>query len=67
MQQVTIDKSELYSLIKQAVREVLQEEVSRIWLENLPEASTEEMDDIKDMYDKPGSSKDIAYSETIQA
>lgn len=67
MQEVIIDKNELYSFIKKAVREVLQEKVTRIWLENLPGVSEEEMDDIRESYGKPISSRDVAYSESIDA
>ena len=66
MEQVTVDKKELYSLIKEAVREVLQEEAFRFFVESLPTVSEEEMEDIERRYGKPGSSRDIAYSETLE-
>ena len=66
MQQVIVDKNELYTLIKQAVREVLQEEEFRLRMENLLEVSDKEMEDIEKIYGKPGSARDIAHSETIE-
>jgi len=66
MEQVTVDKKELYSLIKEAVREVLQEEAFRFFVGSLPAVSEEEMEDIERRYGKPNSSRDIAYSETLE-
>jgi len=66
MEQVTVDKKELYSLIKEAVREVLQEEAFRFFVESLPAISEEEMEDIERRYGKPSSIRDIAYSETLE-
>ena len=66
MEQVTVDKKELYSLIKEAVREVLQEEAFRFFVESLPTVSEEEMEDIERRYGKPGSMRDIASSETLE-
>jgi hypothetical protein len=66
MVQITVDKNELYSFIKQAVRDALQEEAYRLWMENLPIVSKEEIDDIETAYGQPSSVKDIAYSETVE-
>lgn len=66
MEQVKVDKKELYSLIKEAVREVLQEEAFRFFVESLPTVSEEEMEDIERRYGKPGSIRDIASSETLE-
>jgi len=66
MAQITVDKKELYSLIKEAVREVLQEEAFRFFVENLQPVSEEEMQDIERRYGKPGEINDIAYSETLE-
>jgi hypothetical protein len=66
MEQVTVDKKELYSLIKEAVREVLQEEAFRFFVESLPTVSEEEMEDIERRYGKPSSIRDIASSETLE-
>lgn len=63
---ITIDKNELYYLIKQAVKEVLEEEKINFFFKNLPSVSSEEMEDIKSLYGKPSIDKDIASSETIE-
>jgi hypothetical protein len=65
MQQVIIETDKLYSLIKKAVREVLQEETSRLWLTNLPVVSDEENKDIERLYGKPEEKRDIAFSEIV--
>jgi len=66
MEQITVDKKELYSLIKEAVREVLQEEAFRFFVESLPTVPEEEMEDIERRYGKPSSIRDIASSETLE-
>ena len=64
--EITINKNELYSLIKKAVREVLHEETLELFLKNIPMVSKEEMKDIKKLYGKPSASKEAAYSETVE-
>lgn len=58
--EVTLDKKELLILIKEAVREVFQEEVINIFLKSIPSVSQEEMQDIKKLYGKPSTRKEIA-------
>jgi hypothetical protein len=64
--EVTLDKKELLTLIKEAVREVFQEEVINIFLKSIPSVSQEEMQDIKKLYGKPSTRKEIAYSESVE-
>jgi hypothetical protein len=64
--EVIIDKNELYSLIKKAVREVLEEETLGFFLKSIPSISKEEMEDIEKLYGKPLADKKISYSETIE-
>lgn len=64
--EVIIDKNELYSLIKKAVKEVLEEETLEFFLKNIPSISTEEMEDIEKLYGKPSKGKETAYSESIE-
>lgn len=64
--EITINKDELYSLIKEAVREVLHEETIDIFLKSMPYVSKEEMKDIETLYGKPPADKEIAYGETIE-
>ncbi|MBS3976423.1 MAG: hypothetical protein KGZ75_06810 [Syntrophomonadaceae bacterium] len=63
--EVTINKNELYSLIKEAVREVLYEERLEFLLKGISFVSEEEMKDIANLYGKPSTKKE-AYSETIE-
>jgi len=45
--EITIDKNELYSFIKRAVKEALEEETLGLFLKNIPPISQEEMEDIE--------------------
>ena len=67
MQQITVDKNELYSFIKKAVKEVLHEEKFLFWMDKLPTVSREEMQDIEITHGKPDSVRDIACSDKIEA
>ena len=64
--EITIDKNELYSFIKRAVKEALEEETLGLFLKNIPPISQEEMEDIEKRYGKPSSKKESVYSETIE-
>jgi len=64
--QIAITKNELYSLIKEAVKDVIREERIDFILRNTPEISPEEMRDIENLYGKkPPEKIDIARTETI--
>jgi len=63
--ELTISKDELFSMMKTAVRDVLHEERMNIFLEGIPEASVEEMEDIVALHGKPGL-RAVAHSETIE-
>jgi len=63
---VTIEKDELFNLIKKAVREVIQEETISFFLKSIPPVSQEEMEDIKKLYGKPMKEKKVAHSEVIE-
>ena len=65
MQTIDIGKDELFSLIKKAVREVMQEEMSRKWLEGLPMVTDEEQEDINRHYGKPDRTQKIELRETV--
>ena len=66
MQNINVDKTELYSLIKRAVREVLEEEMFKHRLEHLPLVADDEMRDIEDSYGKPRTRKNIARTESLE-
>jgi len=65
MQTIGIKKDELFSLIKKAVREVMQEEICRAWLEALPTVTDEEQEDINRHYGKPDRPQKSASRETV--
>ena len=64
--EITVDKNELYSLMKKAVREVLHEETLELFLKTIPTVSKGEMEDIKKLYGKPSKEKKVAYNETVE-
>ena len=64
--QITVDKNELYALIKEAVREVLNEETVDFFLKSIPVVSEKEMEEIEQQYGDPLSKKEAAYSEIIE-
>jgi hypothetical protein len=66
MQKINIGEKELYDLIKRAVRDVLQEEMFRHRLENLPFVSDEEMRDIEEAYGKPRTRKNRGRTESLE-
>jgi len=65
MQTIKIDQTELYNLIKRAVRDVLEEEILRQRINSLPFVSDEEMRDIEAAYGKPPSHKDSKRAESL--
>ena len=65
MQTIDINKDELFSLIKKAVREVVREEMGRTWLEGLPMVTDEEQEDINRHYGKPERPQKIESRETV--
>ena len=65
MQTIDIDKLELFNLIKKAVREVVQEEMGRAWLEGLATVTDEEQEDINRHHEKPDRSQKIESRETV--
>ena len=64
--EVTITKEELYSIIKEAVRDVIHEEKIDIILNNLPEVDSEEMREIEKIHGKPSKTEDTPKSETLE-
>ncbi len=64
--QVSVDKQELYKMIKSAVKEVIKEEEFFYYLKNLAPVSEKEMKDIQKKYGDPSSKHSTEYSETIE-
>jgi len=65
MQTINIDKDELFSLIKKAVREAMQEEIGRTWLDCLPTVTDEEQEDINRRYGPPDRTGKVETLETV--
>ncbi len=65
MLRITIEKKELYELIKRAVREVLEEELFKQRLEKLAFVSNEEMLEIEQSYGLPSAQEKGSRIENI--
>ena len=65
MQTIDMDNDELFKLIKKAVREVVREEMSRIWLEGLATVTDEEQEDINRRYGKPDRLRKVETRENV--
>ena len=63
--QVTVSKDELYSLIKDAIREVIDEKGIEHIIHSLPVISDEESREIEQLYGSPEQYNDIASEETL--
>jgi len=63
--EISITKDELYSMIKNAVRDVIHEEKADMVLKNLQTVGKEEMNDIENTYGSPNNNIEIANSEKI--
>ena len=66
MPKITMDKTELYELIKRAVREVLDEELFKQRLEQLALVSDEEMREIEELYGRPSAQEKASRTENIE-
>ena len=60
-----IEETQLYELIKRAVREVIREEEFALFLSRIPEMSDEEMEEINAQGDIPGP-EDFIHEETVE-
>ena len=65
MRTIGMDKDELFSLIKKAVREVIQEEMGKAWHEGLPTVSDQEQKDINRRFGKPHRTEKIESREAL--
>ena len=63
--QIAIDQATLYTLIKKAVKEAIEEEEYKLFLARIPEVSDEEMEEIEKIHGKPGK-KNVAHSVTVE-
>lgn len=62
---VNIDEKKLKSIIKEAVKEIFQEEKISFILNSIPFVSEEEMSDIEKFHDEP-KAKNATFSEDIE-
>ncbi|MGA7877954.1 MAG: hypothetical protein WCA08_20015 [Desulfoferrobacter sp.] len=65
MPRITMEKTELYDLIKRAVREVLEEELFKQRLEKLDLVSDEEVREIEQSYGRPSAQEKASRIENI--
>jgi hypothetical protein len=65
--ELTVSRDELYTMIKTAVSEVIDEKEIHHILHSLPEVSDEEMKEIIDKHGSPDEYFDVAFSETLDA
>jgi hypothetical protein len=57
--QITVSKTELYTMIKKAVKDVIHEERIDLILKDIPYVSDEEMRDIEERCGKPKKRKAV--------
>lgn len=63
--ELSISKDELYTMIKTAVREVINEKEIHYIIHSLPEVSDDEMKEITEKHGSPDNYSDVAFSETL--
>ena len=66
METITIPKKELKTMIKESVREILEQEPARFRALLMPFVSKEEQKDIEDRYGSDPSQKEVAESVKIK-
>ena len=64
--QIAIDREELKKIVKEAIKEVIEEEKIESLLKSIPPVSKEEMEDIDRLYGKPTKKKIVAFSEEME-
>ncbi len=66
MIQIAINKEELKKIIKEAVKETVEEEKVENFFKSIPFVSNQEMEEINKLYGKPAEKKEPAYSEEME-
>jgi len=64
--QIAMNKEELKKIIKEALKEVVEEERIENFLKPIPPVSKQEMEEINKLYGKPAKKKEPAYSEEME-
>ncbi len=66
MEKITIDKSELKSIIQESVREAIADEMMKLRALLTKEISDSEMKEIQEHYGIPSEKKEVAKSKDIE-
>jgi 20S proteasome alpha/beta subunit len=64
--QINMNREELKKIVKEAIKEVIEEEKMEAFLKSISVISNEEMEDINKLYGKPSKKKLVAFSEEIE-
>ena len=64
--QVAMDKEELKAVVKEAIKEMIEEEKMESFLKNIPFVSKEEMEDISKLYGKPTKERVVALEDELE-
>jgi len=64
--QIDMNREELKKIVKEAIKEVIEEEKMEAFLKSISVISNEEMEDINKLYGRPSKKKLVAFSEEIE-
>jgi len=64
--QIAMNKEELKKIIKEALKEAVEEERMENFLKPIPPVSKQEMEEINKLYGKPVKKKEPAYGEEME-
>jgi len=63
---IDMNREELKRIVKEAIKEVIEEEKMEAFLKSISLISNEEMEDINKLYGKPSKKKLVGFSEEIE-
>jgi len=64
--EISINRNEFKMLVKEAIKEVIEEERIGSFLKSISPVSKEEMEDINELYGKPSMEKLVSFSEEME-
>ena len=64
--QIAMDKQEIKAVVKEAIKEIIEEEKMESFLKNIALASKEEMEDISKLYGKPTKERVVALEDELE-
>jgi len=64
--QISINRNEFKMIVKEAIKEVIEEERIGSFLKSISPVSKEEMKDINKLYGKPSMEKLVSFSEEME-